>query len=261
MKLKVKDISKNYNRYSALRGVNLELEPGLYGLLGPNGAGKSTLLKIIAGILRPTAGSILLDNEPVSKLGEHYRAMLGYMPQDLGIYPEFTAKRYLLYIAALKGLTEAQAKAEIDKLLEAVGLSSNAEQKMCQQIIEACKQQDSEKLKSLFSEESKKNIENLDTEISAFFDYIEGSIQRFEGDCASSSESNYGKRKTELDGMYLILTEKERYCMNFYMYSQDDENAQNVGIYKIEIALESEVAEDNFIWDNPPNGIFVGGQN
>ena len=117
MKLKVKDISKNYNRYSALRGVNLELEPGLYGLLGPNGAGKSTLLKIIAGILRPTAGSILL-------------AMLGYMPQDLGIYPEFTAKRYLLYIAALKGLTEAQAKAEIDKLLEAVGLSSNAEQKL-----------------------------------------------------------------------------------------------------------------------------------
>ena len=89
----------------------------------------------------------------------------------------------------------------------------NETDKMCQQIIEACKQQDSEKLKSLFSEESKKNIENLDTEISAFFDYIEGSIQSFEGDCASSSESNYGKRKTELDGMYLILTEKERYCM------------------------------------------------
>jgi len=81
----------------------------------------------------------------------------------------------------------------------------NETDKMCQQIIEACKQQDSEKLKSLFSEESKKNIENLDTEISDFFDYIEGSIQSFEGDCASSSESNYGKRKTELDGMYLIL--------------------------------------------------------
>ena len=73
----------------------------------------------------------------------------------------------------------------------------NETDKMCQQIIEACKQQDSEKLKSLFSEESKKNIENLDTEISAFFDYIEGSIQSFEGDCASSSESNYGKIKTD----------------------------------------------------------------
>ena len=71
----------------------------------------------------------------------------------------------------------------------------NETDKICQQVIEAYKQQDSEKLKSLFSEESKKNIENLDTEISAFFDYIEGSIQRFEGDCASSSESNYGKRK------------------------------------------------------------------
>ena len=111
----------------------------------------------------------------------------------------------------------------------------NETDKMCQQIIEACKQQDSEKLKSLFSEESKKNIENLDTEISAFFDYIEGSIQSFEGDCASSSESNYGKRKTELDGMYLILTEKERYCMNFYMYSEDDENVQNVGYIKLKL--------------------------
>ena len=80
MKLKVKDISKNYNRYSALRGVNLELEPGLYGLLGPNGAGKSTLLKIIAGILRPTAGSILLDNEPVSCHAGLYAARPGNLP-------------------------------------------------------------------------------------------------------------------------------------------------------------------------------------
>ncbi len=137
----------------------------------------------------------------------------------------------------------------------------NETDKICQQIIEAYKQQDSEKLKSLFSEESKKNIEDLDTEISVFFDYIEGSIQSFEGDCASSSESDHGKRKTELDGMYLISTDKEKYRMNFYVYSEDDENAQNVGVYKIEIALESEVAEDNFIWDNPQNGIFVGGQN
>ena len=165
--------------------------------------------------------------------------------------------------------------------------------KMMEQIIEACRKQDTQKLKELFSENSRKNIKNIDVKINELFQYlkgdiqtfegdcasssdsdhgkkiieldgmynIEGSIQSFEGDCASSSESNYGKRKTELDGMYLILTEKERYCMNFYMYSEDDENAQNVGIYKIEIALESEVAEDNFIWDNPPNGIFVGGQN
>ena len=137
----------------------------------------------------------------------------------------------------------------------------NETDKMCQQIIEACKQQDSEKLKSLFSEESKKNIENLDTEISAFFDYIEGSIQSFEGDCASSSDSDHGKKIIELDGMYNISTSSEKYHMNFYMYSQNDSDSKAVGLYKIEIALESEVAEDNFIWDNPPNGIFVGGQN
>ncbi len=137
----------------------------------------------------------------------------------------------------------------------------NETDKICQQIIKAYKQQDSEKLKWLFSEESKKEIENLDTEISGFFDYIEGSIKSFKGDCVSSSESNYGKGKTELNGMYLISTDEEKYCMNFYMYSEDDENAQNVGIYKIEIALQSEVSEKNFIWDNPQNGIFVGGQN
>ena len=137
----------------------------------------------------------------------------------------------------------------------------NETDKMCQQIIEACKQQDSEKLKSLFSEESKKNIENLDTEISAFFDYLKGDIQTFEGDCASSSDSDHGKKIIELDGMYNISTSSEKYHMNFYMYSQNDSDSKAVGLYKIEIALESEVAEDNFIWDNPPNGIFVGGQN
>ena len=74
----------------------------------------------------------------------------------------------------------------------------NETDKMCQQIIEACKQQDSEKLKSLFSEESKKNIENLDTEISAFFDYIEGSIQRFEGLCSTRSFLRCQQRSTAL---------------------------------------------------------------
>ena len=77
----------------------------------------------------------------------------------------------------------------------------------------------------------------------------------------SSSDSDHGKKIIELDGMYNISTSSEKYHMNFYMYSQNDSDSKAVGLYKIEIALESEVAEDNFIWDNPPNGIFVGGQN
>lgn len=137
----------------------------------------------------------------------------------------------------------------------------NETDQMCQQIIDAYKQHNLEKLQGLFSEESKESIENLDAEIFTFFDYIKGNIKSFEGDCASLSESDYGKKKTKLNGMYLISTDEERYYMNFYMYSEDDENAKNIGVYKLEIALESEVSDENFIWDNPENGIFVGGQN
>ena len=126
---------------------------------------------------------------------------------------------------------------------------------------EADKKQDTQKLKELFSENSRKNIKNIDVKINELFQYLKGDIQTFEGDCASSSDSDHGKKIIELDGMYNISTSSEKYHMNFYMYSQNDSDSKAVGLYKIEIALESEVAEDNFIWDNPPNGIFVGGQN
>lgn len=131
---------------------------------------------------------------------------------------------------------------------------------ICQQIIDAYEQQDSEKLKELFSEEGKENIVGLDEKIASFLAYIHGNIISFEGDCASSSESNYGKKKTELNGMYLIITDEERYCMNFYMYSEDDENPQNIGLYKIEIATEKEVNREKFVWDNPEMGVFMGGE-
>lgn len=135
--------------------------------------------------------------------------------------------------------------------------------KMMEQIIEACRKQDTQKLKELFSENSRKNIKNIDVKINELFQYLKGDIQTFEGDCASSSDSDHGKKIKiiELDGIYNISTSSEKYHMNFYMYSQNDSDSKAVGLYKIEIALESEVAEDNFIWDNPPNGIFVGGQN
>lgn len=128
---------------------------------------------------------------------------------------------------------------------------------MCQNIIDAYTQQDSEKLKNLFSEESRENIPELDAEIVSFLDYIKGNVKSFEGDCASSSESEHGKKKTELTGMYLISTDEEQYCMNFYMYSKDDENPQNIGLYKLEIATEEEVNKEDFVWDHAEMGIFV----
>ena len=131
---------------------------------------------------------------------------------------------------------------------------------ICQQIMDAYEQQDSEKLKELFSEESKENMAGLDEKIASFLAYIHGNIISFEGDCASSSESDYGKKKTELNGMYHIITDEERYCMNFDMYSEDDENPQNIGLYKIEIATETEVNSEKFVWDNPEMGVFMGGE-
>ena len=110
--------------------------------------------------------------------------------------------------------------------------------KMMEQIIEACRKQDTQKLKELFSENSRKNIKNIDVKINELFQYLKGDIQTFEGDCASSSDSDHGKKIIELDGMYNISTSSEKYHMNFYMYSQNDSDSKAVGLYKIEIATE-----------------------
>lgn len=123
MKLTVTKIQKTYKDKIALKNVSFTLEPGVYGLLGPNGAGKTTLLKIMANILSPTSGSVLLDGVSVGELEEKYREQLGYMPQNLGIYRSFTAEQYLLYIAALKGLDEKRASDIVRQHLDMVGLS------------------------------------------------------------------------------------------------------------------------------------------
>ena len=78
--------------------------PGVYGLLGANGAGKTTLMRMICGVLKPTSGRISLNGKAVEQLGERYYTHLGYMPQDFGFYPDFTAREFMLYMAAVKGL-------------------------------------------------------------------------------------------------------------------------------------------------------------
>lgn len=100
--------------------------------------------------------------------------------------------------------------------------------KMMEQIIEACRKQDTQKLKELFSENSRKNIKNIDVKINELFQYLKGDIQTFEGDCASSSDSDHGKKIIELDGMYNISTSSEKYHMNFYMYSQNDSDSTSI---------------------------------
>jgi len=123
MQLSIEKVSKRYRRdVWGLRDFSLEIEPGVLGLLGPNGAGKSTLMTIIATITRPTEGRVLWDGTDIVETPNEIRAVLGYLPQDFGVYPHLNAVEFLDYIAALKGLSARQARERIDELLDLVNL-------------------------------------------------------------------------------------------------------------------------------------------
>lgn len=124
----IDNITKKYQSRTVVEPISLKLTTGVYGLLGANGAGKTTLMRMICGILQPTQGQITLAGEPVTS--ESYRAMLGYLPQDFGYYPDFTGREFLLYMAALKGLSKPQAREKSGELLEMVGLSEQARKKI-----------------------------------------------------------------------------------------------------------------------------------
>ncbi len=128
MELSIDRVFKQYKNKIAVDRISLKLHKGVYGLLGANGAGKTTLMRMICGILTPTSGTISFDGIDVSE--ENYRAILGYLPQDFGYYPEFTGQNFLLYMAALKGLTKPQAKRKAAELLRLVSLQDVAKKKI-----------------------------------------------------------------------------------------------------------------------------------
>lgn len=128
MELIIDRVSKQYKNHIAVDRVTVELHQGVYGLLGANGAGKTTLMRMLCGILKPTSGTITFDGMDVNE--EAYRAILGYLPQDFGYYPEFTAMDFLLYLAALKGIPKSQAKRKAKELLELVSLKSVSHKKI-----------------------------------------------------------------------------------------------------------------------------------
>ena len=128
MELNIDRVTKQYGPKIAVDRISLTLTPGVTGLLGATGAGKTTLMRMLCGILRPTSGSISLDGLDVSTEG--YRAVLGYLPQDFGYYPSFSALDFLLYLGALKGMERKQAKERSLELLEVVGLGEVARKKI-----------------------------------------------------------------------------------------------------------------------------------
>ena len=130
MELKTIELTKKFGSKTAVNHLNITLTNGVYGLLGANGAGKTTFMRLLCNIQTPTSGKIVLNGKNIVGLDEKYRGLLGYLPQHFGYYPDFTALDFLLYISALKGLNEKNAKKKSKELLEAVGLSAESKHKI-----------------------------------------------------------------------------------------------------------------------------------
>ncbi len=132
MHLQIENVAKIYSRgIVGVKDINLETENGMFGLLGPNGAGKTTLMRMIATLLKPTAGDILVDGYSVQTDSMAIRRMLGYLPQDFGVYPNLTAREFLDYFAILDGIKEISKRKEaVERAIDIAGLSAVENRKL-----------------------------------------------------------------------------------------------------------------------------------
>ena len=123
-------VTNKFKNNTAADSISLRLTEGVYGFLGANGAGKTTLLRMLSGVLKPTSGEIRCNGIEIGALDGEYRCMIGYLPQDFGFYPNFTAKRYLEYLAACKAVPADLLKEKTAEMLHLVGLEPAAKQKI-----------------------------------------------------------------------------------------------------------------------------------
>jgi ABC-2 type transport system ATP-binding protein len=129
MQLQLEDIYKSFKSKEVLKGIGLQMENGVYGLLGPNGAGKTTLIRILADALLPTKGRVLMNGLDKNTCGDLYRSKIGFLPQDMVFYNDFTGFDYLGFAAALKELSPVEAEGRIRELAEIVGLQNDLHRK------------------------------------------------------------------------------------------------------------------------------------
>ena len=131
MQLRLENLTKKYGAHTALDGFSFTFEPGIYGILGANGAGKSTLMNLLTDNLPRTNGAILYNGTDILELGKRFRQVLGYMPQQQGLYEQMTAQPFLAYIAELKGIPKKLAKEQMETLLTVTNLSQVRHRKLC----------------------------------------------------------------------------------------------------------------------------------
>ena len=125
MKIEIKELTKEYGSNTALDNVSLCLTDGIYGILGPNGSGKTTIINLLTDNVKRTHGEILIEGKDILSLGAKYRNTIGYMPQQQGMYDEFTVEHFLWYMASLKGMKRKDAKEQINQLLSVVNMTQN----------------------------------------------------------------------------------------------------------------------------------------
>ncbi len=125
--LELFEITKKYKDKLALNNISLTLDNGIYGLLGPNGAGKSTLMNVITGNIQPSSGNITWNGNDIKQLKSEYRSILGYAPQQQGLYDSFSGRRFLSYMAALKGISKKEMPDEITRALSYVNMTEKAD--------------------------------------------------------------------------------------------------------------------------------------
>lgn len=128
--LEIINLTKRYGSFTALDGLNLTLDHGVYGLLGANGAGKTTFLNLLTDNIKRTSGDILYNGREILTMGREYRKKLGYMPQLLGIYEDFSARKFLHYIGSLKGMKHRECKLQTEENLQLVALSKYAHKRL-----------------------------------------------------------------------------------------------------------------------------------
>jgi ABC-2 type transport system ATP-binding protein len=130
VELVIENLGKQYGKQWGLRNFSLRCGSGILGLVGPNGAGKTTLMRMVATLLEASEGCIYWNGQNIRTHGAELRQVLGYLPQEFGLYPEFTGRQFLRYLAAMKGLPKAMAQRRVDEVIEMVNLEAFANRKL-----------------------------------------------------------------------------------------------------------------------------------
>lgn len=130
MELEIKNLTKVYGKKISVNNISLRIRNGITGVLAPNGSGKTTLLRILSTVSTPSSGNVYLDGKDIFKMGKDYRDIIGYLPQNFGVYPNQTAEKFLKYFAVLKGIEEEKVDYKIDELLELVSLKHVKKKKL-----------------------------------------------------------------------------------------------------------------------------------